>query len=85
MQDRAERDLRQQFAEAQHVVMDLQHEVHYLNNQLHPILDEEDEDLEMLVEDDGWDKEEVELENEDDPISDIDSDHNEEQNRLVTS
>ena len=33
--------------------MDLQHEVHDLDNQLHPILDEEDEDLEMLVEDDG--------------------------------
>ena len=57
--------------------MDLQHEVHYLNNQLHPILDEEDEDLEMLVEDDSWDEEEVELENEDDPIFDLDSNHNE--------
>ena len=57
--------------------MDLQHEVHYLNNQLHRILDEEDKDLEMLVKDDGWDEEEVELENEDDPISNLDSDHNE--------
>ena len=57
--------------------MDLQHEVHYLNNQLHPILDEEEEDPEMLVEDDGWDEEEVELENEDDPISDLDSEHTE--------
>ena len=57
--------------------MDLQHEVHYLNNQLHPILDEEEEDPEMLVEDDGWDKEEVELENEDDPIFDLNNDHNE--------
>ena len=55
--------------------MDLQHEVHYLNNQLHPILD--DEDLDMLVEDDGWDEEEVEPEDGDDPISDLDSDHNE--------
>ena len=51
--------------------------MHYLNNQLHPILGEEDEDLEMLVEDDSWDKEEVEPENEDDPISDLDSDLNE--------
>ena len=49
--------------------------MHFLNNQLHPILDEE-EDPEMLVEDDGWD-EEVELENEDDPISDLDSEHTE--------
>ena len=65
--------------------MDLQHEVHYLNNQLHLILDEEEEDPEMLVEDDGWGEEEVELENGEDPISDLDSDHNEDQNRLVTS
>ena len=48
-----------------------------MNNQLHPILDEEEEDLEMLVEDDGWDEEEVEPENEDDPISNLNSDLNE--------
>ena len=57
--------------------MDLQYEVHYLNNQLHPILSKEDEDLEMLVEDDDWDEEEVQTKNEDDPISDLDSDLNE--------
>ena len=57
------------------MVVGLQHEVHFLNNQLHLILDEED--LELLVEDDGWDEEEVEPENEDDPISNLDSDHNE--------
>ena len=57
--------------------MDLQHEVHYLNNQLHPILDEEEEDLEMLVDDDGWYEEEVDPKNEDNPISNLDSDHNE--------
>ena len=79
-----QRDLRQQLARAQHVVMDLQYEVHYLNNQLHPILDEEDKDPEMLVEDDGQDEEEVEPENEDDLIFDLDSDHNEDQSRLVT-
>ena len=79
------RDLHQQLAQAQHVVMDLQHEVHFLNNQLHSLLDREEDGLEMLVEDDGWGKEEVELENEDDPISDLDNDHNEDQNRLVTS
>ena len=54
--------------------MDLQHEVHFLNNQLHLILDEE-EDPEMMVEDDGWEEEEVEREDEDDPISDLDSEH----------
>ena len=58
------------------MVVDLQHEVHYLNNQLHPILDEE-EDLEMFVEDDGW-VEEVDLEDEDDAISDLHSEHAEE-------
>ena len=84
-QDHVERDLRQQLAQTQHAVMDLQHEVHYLNNQLHPILDEEEEDPKMLVEDDGWDVEEVEPEDGDDPIFDLDSDHNEDQNRLVTS
>ena len=76
-QDHVKRDLRQQLAQTQNMVIDLQHEVHFLNNQLHLILDEEEEDLEMLVEDDGWDEEEVELENEDDPISDLDSDLNE--------
>ena len=58
--------------------MDLQHEVHYLNNQLHPILDEKEEDLEMLVEDDSWQEEEVDLEDEDDAIFDLDSEHAEE-------
>ena len=52
--------------------------VHFLNNQLHPILDEEEEDPEMLVEDDGWEEEEVDLEDEDDAISDLDSEHAEE-------
>ena len=60
------------------MVVDLQHEVHYLNNQLHPLLDEEEEDPEMLVEDDCWEEEEVDLEDEDDAISDLDSEHAEE-------
>ena len=49
--------------------------MHFLNNQLHPILNEEEEDPEMLIEDDCWEEEEVELEDEDDPISDLDSEH----------
>ena len=49
--------------------------MHFLNNQLHPILDEEEEDLEMLVKDDGWEEEEVELEDESHPISNLDSKH----------
>ena len=57
--------------------MDLQHEVHFLNNQLHPLLDGGEDGPEMLVEEDGWDEEEVEPENEDDHIFDLNSDHNE--------
>ena len=59
------------------MVVDLQHEVHYLNNQLHLILDDEEEDPEMLVEDDGWEEEEVEPveDDKDNVISDLDSDH----------
>ena len=83
-QDHVKRDMRQQHAQTQNMVVDLQHEVHFLNNQLHPILNEE-EDLEMLIEDDGWEEEEVELEGEDDPISDLDSELTEDQHRLVTS
>jgi len=49
--------------------------MHFLNNQLHPILNEEEEDLEMLIEDYGWQEEEVELEDEDEAISDLDSEH----------
>ena len=60
------------------MVVDLQHEVHYLNNQLHPLLDEEEEDPEMLIKDDGWEEEEVDLEDKDDAISDLNSEHTEE-------
>ena len=54
------------------MLVDLQQEVHFLNNQLHPILNEKEEDPEMLVEDDGW-EEELELEDEDNAISDLNS------------
>ena len=56
------------------MVVDLRHVVHFLNNQLYLILDEEEEDLEMMVEDDSW-EEEVEQEDQDDAISDLDSEH----------
>ena len=49
--------------------------MHFLNNQLHPILDEEEKDPEMLVKDDGWEEEEVELEDGDEAISDLNSEH----------
>ena len=83
-QDRVERNLCQQLAQTQNVVVDLQHEVHFLNNQLHPMLDAEEEDPEMMVEDDGW-EEEVELEDEDDAISDLNSEHAKNQSRVLTS
>ena len=60
------------------MVVDLQHEVHYPNNQLHLILDEEEVDPVMFVEDDGLEEEEVDLEDKDDAISDLDSEHTEE-------
>ena len=49
--------------------------MHFLNNQLHPILDKLEEDPEIMVKDDGWEEEEVELEDEDEAISDLDSEH----------
>ena len=49
--------------------------MHFLNNQLHPILDEEEEDPEMFVEDDGWGEEEVVPVDEGEALSDLDSDH----------
>ena len=66
----------QREAQPQRRVMDLQHEVHYLNNQLNPILDGE-EDGPNMEKDEEEDKEEVEPEEGDDPISDLDSDHDE--------
>ena len=39
----------------------------------------------MLVEDDGWEEEEVEPEDEDDAFSNLDSEHVEDQSHLVTS
>jgi len=58
------------------MVVDLQHEVHYLNNQLHPILEEEEEDPKMFAKDDSWEVEEqVVLVDEDDAISDLNSEY----------
>ena len=67
--------MRHQLAHTQNVVVDLQHEVHFLNNQLHLILDEEEEDLEMFVEDDGWEEDELVPMDEGEALSDLDSDH----------
>ena len=74
--------------QAQNTIAELQHDIDRLNNTIDPIhpLDEE-EDLDMLIEDDGWEEVEVEPEedvvpmedNDDEPMSDIDSDHSDEQ------
>ena len=56
--------------------MYLQHEVHYLNNQLNLGLDGEEDGPNMEEDEDG-DEEEVEPGEGDDPISDLDSDHDE--------
>ena len=68
-------DLCHQHAHTQNMVVDLQHEVHFLNNQLHLILDEEEEDPKMFVKDDGWEEEEVVPMDEGEALSDLDSDH----------
>ena len=58
------------------MVVDLQHEVHYLNNQLHPILEEEEEDPEMFHEDDSCEEEgQVVPVDKDDSIYHLDSEH----------
>jgi len=56
--------------------MNLQHEVHYLNNQLNPILDGE-EDGPNMEEDEEEEGEELEPKEGDEPISDLNSDHDE--------
>lgn len=48
--------------------------MHYLKNQLHSNLVEEEDGPDMLIENDGW-EEEVEPVDEDDVISDLDSEH----------
>ena len=74
---------------AQNTIAELQHDVHRLNNIIDPIPppDAEVEDLDMLIKDDGWEEVEEEPEedvvpaedNDDEPMSDINSDHSNEQ------
>ena len=77
-QDRAERGLRQQLAQAQLQVINPPHEVNYLNNQLNPILDGEEDGPNMEEdEDEDEEEEEVEPKEGDDFISDLNNDHDE--------
>ena len=65
--------------------MELQHDVHCLNNIINPIpppvvVEEEEEDPEMFMEDDGWEEEEqlVPMDNDEaNAMSGVDSDHSE--------
>ena len=67
--------------------MELQHDIHCLNNIINPIpplvaTEEEEEDLEMFMEDDGWEEEEEEqlvpVDNDEaNAMSSVDSDHSE--------
>ena len=65
--------------------MELQHDVHRLNNIINPIpplVAAEEEDLEMFMGDDGWEEEEEELlvpmdNDEANAMSGVDSDHSE--------
>ena len=54
-----------QIQEHQNTILELQHDVHRLNNIINPIpppvaTEEEEEDPEMFMEDDGWEEEEEE-------------------------
>ena len=83
---RREADHRCQIQEHQNTIVELQHDVHRLNNIINPIpppiAAEEEEDPKMFVEDDGWEEEEEEEEqlvpvdnDKANAMSGVDSDH----------
>ena len=80
-----EAEYRRQIQEHQNTIVELQHDVHRLNNIINPIpplvaVEEKEEDLEMFMEDDGWEEEEqlVPVDNDDaNAMSSVDSDHSE--------
>ena len=57
--------------------------MHFLNNQLHPILDEEEEDPTMFDEDDGWAEEDVVPVNEGEALFNLGSDHADVQSSFI--
>ena len=74
--------------QAQNTIAELQHDVHCLNNIINPIPPPgtEEEDLDMLIKEDGWEEVEEETDegvvpmedNDDEPMSNIDSNHSDE-------
>ena len=55
---RREEEYLRRLQQAQNTIVELQHDVHYLNNIIDPIPPPgaKEEDLDMLIEDDGWDE-----------------------------
>ncbi|XP_066373622.1 uncharacterized protein [Miscanthus floridulus] len=84
---RREVEYRSQILEHQNTIVELQHDVHCINNIINPIpppvaMEEEKEDPEIFMEDDGWEEEEEEEEqlvpmdnDEANAMSGVDSDH----------
>ena len=80
---RREVEYRHQIQEHQNTIVELQHDVHCLNNIVNPIpppvaTEEEEEDPEMFMEDDGWEEEEqlVPMDNDEaNAMSGVDSDN----------
>ena len=76
-----EAEYRCQIQEHQNTIVELQHDVHRLNNIINPIpplVAVEEEDPEMFMEDDGWEEEEqlVPMDNDEaNAMSGVDSDH----------
>ena len=75
--------------QTQNTITELQHDVDRLNNIINaipPPIKVEEEDPEMFIADDSWEEVEIKIEedvepvedNDDDPMSDIDSDHSDE-------
>ena len=71
-----EQEYMHRIQQAQNTIAELQHDIHRLNNIIDPIppLYAEEEDLEMLIADDGWEEVEVEPEEDVEPMEDIDDD-----------
>ena len=77
--DQMEQEYMRRLQHAQNTIVELQHDVHHLNNIINPIPPPdvvEEEDLEMLIEEDEPDEDVKPMEdNDDEPMPNIDSDH----------
>ena len=77
--DQMEQEYMRRLQHAQNTIVELQHDVHHLNNIFNPIPTPdtvEEEDLDMLIEEDEPEEDVEPMENsDDDPMFDIDNDH----------